>query len=94
MSKIQKIQKQQTPVVEMSTGMPLAELLGKISAEDRQAGATYARRIVVEPNVSADQLWSGAAIKILSAVDIFRPSYDMTSTSGSTDAHTIDMFMI
>lgn len=77
MSKVQKIQKQQTPAVEMSPEMPAAESLGDISAEDRQAGATHARRIVVEANVSADQLRSGATIKIPGAVDIFRPSYDM-----------------
>ena len=77
MSKVQKIQKQQTQVVEALPEMPSAETLGEISAEDRQAGATHARRMVVEANVSSDQLRSGATIKIPGAVDIFRPSYDM-----------------
>ncbi len=77
MSKVQKIK---NPSVTEATPEEISEtpsLTSEVGIEDRQAGATHARRIVVEANVTAEELMNGVAVGIPGAVDIFRPSYDM-----------------
>ena len=54
-----------------------AEMSNEITSEDSQAGSTHARRIVVQANVSAEQLQMGHTVSIPGAADLFRPSYDM-----------------
>ena len=54
-----------------------AEMSNEITSEDSQAGSTHARRIVVQANVSAEQLQMGHTVGIPGAADLFRPSYDM-----------------
>lgn len=82
MSKVTKIKTENQiteaePVEEIAT--PLSE--SNVTAEDSQAGSTHSRRIVVEANMSADQLEEGSSVALKNAVDIFKPNFDVDSLS-------------
>lgn len=77
MSKVQRVPVSETPSEEAAIQEVTPEFSNDISAEDSQAGSTHARRIVIQANVSAEELSAGAEISIPNAVDIFRPNYDM-----------------
>ena len=49
----------------------------EISSEDSQAGNTHARRIVIQADVSAEQLQQGFITSVPNAADVFKPSYNM-----------------
>jgi len=77
MSKVHEI-KQNTPAQENTAVAPTPSVMpNEITSEDSQAGSTHARRIVVQANLSAEELRLGANIEIPGAVDLFRPAYDM-----------------
>ena len=77
MSKVHEI-KQNTPAQENTAVSPTPSVMpNEITSEDSQAGSTHARRIVVQANLSAEELRLGANIEIPGAVDLFRPAYDM-----------------
>lgn len=79
MSKVQKIQNNvaNTDTVSEQSDAVAPQLTNDVGIEDREAGATHARRIVVEANVTGEELRTGATVQIPGATDIFRPSYDM-----------------
>lgn len=76
MSKVHRIQKTEGQQENVSLE-ETPQLTHDISAEDSQAGSTHARRIVIQANVSAEDLRQGAHVQIPGAMDVFRPNYDM-----------------
>lgn len=78
MSKVHRVKTTEAQPEDLASVENLTpQLTHDISAEDSQAGSTHARRIVVQANVTSEQLQNGASIKIPGAVDVFRPNYDM-----------------
>jgi hypothetical protein len=66
---------------EAATIESVSDIQNEITSEDSQAGSTHARRIVVQANLSAEDLQMGTTVQIPGAVDLFRPSYDMEKLS-------------
>lgn len=86
MSKVHKVVNNEVPEIsevpqqdEESEQQQL--VASNISAEDSQAGSSHTRRIVIEANLSGDQLEEGTPVKIKNAVDIFKPSFDVEQLS-------------
>jgi len=77
MSKVHRVQNTAAKQEITADAEMTPQLTNEISAEDSQAGSTHARRIVIQANVSADELSQGATVSIPNAVDIFRPNYDL-----------------
>ena len=78
MSKVHRVKTTEAQPEDLASVENLTpQLTHDISAEDAQAGSTHARRIVVQANVTSEQLQNGASIKIPGAVDVFRPNYDI-----------------
>lgn len=78
MSKVHKVEQseqQQEEVTELAHEE--AGINSEIGQADRQAGNTHARRIVIEANVTGNQLRNGVTVGIPSAENIFKPTYDM-----------------
>ena len=96
MSKVHKVpmnETQNAPVMETTSAPAEAQEASKqefvasdITAEDGGAGSTHTRRIVVEANLNSDQLEEGTAVKIKNAVDIFKPSFDVSELSDEDQA--------
>ena len=80
MSHVKRIPKAQFERPEEEAVQPSLD----ITAEDSRAADTHARRIVVQANVSADELRRGAQIPIPGAVDIFRPGYDLNDAQNES----------
>lgn len=77
MSKVHEIKSNNTLPQENAAMEEEAEFPNEITSEDSQAGSTHARRIVVQANLTGEELKRGATVGIPGAVDLFRPSYDM-----------------
>ena len=80
MSKVHEIKNNNMPT-EAATIESVSDIQNEITSEDSQAGSTHARRIVVQANLSAEDLQMGTTVQIPGAVDLFRPSYDMEKLS-------------
>lgn len=76
MSKVHEIKNNNMPT-EAAPIESVSDIQNEITSEDSQAGSTHARRIVVQANLSAEELQMGTTVQIPGAVDLFRPSYDM-----------------
>jgi hypothetical protein len=76
MSQVKRIETT-PPVQEINEMDSTASLGNDVTAEDNQAGSTHARRIVIQANVSADDLQAGHIVSVPNAMDVFKPSYDM-----------------
>ena len=60
--------------------MPAADL-SELSGDTQSSETTHARRIVVQANVTAEDLEAGYSVAIPGAGDIFKPNYDMDKLS-------------
>ncbi len=81
MSKVHNMKKNNT---ENTTPNDMsADFENEIAADEGSpaVAATHTRRIVVQANLSADELRMGTAVEIPGAIDLFRPSYDMDKLS-------------
>ena len=78
MSKVHKVEQTEQQQEEISElAQPDVGVNSEIGQADRQAGNTHARRIVIEANVTGNQLRNGVTVGIPSAENIFKPTYDM-----------------
>lgn len=78
MSQVRKVQAI-TPTEEVpSIDATAPEFTNDITADDSQAGHTHARRIVIQANVSADELQHGFVAQVPNAADVFKPAYNMS----------------
>ena len=76
MSQVKRIETT-PPVQEINEIDSTASLGNDVTAEDNQAGSTHARRIVMQANVSSEDLKAGHIVSVPNAMDVFKPSYDM-----------------
>ena len=60
--------------------MPATDL-SELSGDNQSGETTHARRIVVQANVTAEDLEAGYTVSIPGAGDIFKPNYDMDKLS-------------